>query len=219
MKSATGMSDFHKLTTTILRKTISKGIAKKIFYRDYKSFDQNTFGTRLQSKLTLETAMDYSQFQSIFLETLNKIVPVEMKILRFNNNPFMNKALRKATMTRSRLKNTFNKNSSTKNWNSYKTKRNFWLKLLRQTKEKYFNNINVKKVSDNKTFWKSVKLFFSNKDLNSNNTLLVKGNEIVKDDGKIATIMNRYFTNITKHMNLKANKISHRKELVNILDA
>ena len=31
--------------------------------------------------------------------------------------------------------------------------------------------------------------------------------------------MIRYFTNITnKHMNLKANKISHREELVNILD-
>ena len=48
MKSSTvetGMSDFHKLTTTILRKTISKGNAKKIFYRDYKAFDQNTFET------------------------------------------------------------------------------------------------------------------------------------------------------------------------------
>ena len=30
--------------------------------------------------------------------------------------------------------------------------------------------------------------------------------------------MNRYFTNITKHTNLKANKISNREELVNILD-
>ena len=39
MKSTTfetGISDFHKLTTTILRKTISKGNAKKIFYRDKK---------------------------------------------------------------------------------------------------------------------------------------------------------------------------------------
>ena len=141
-----------------------------------------------------------------------------MKILRYNNNPFMNKALRKTIMTRSRLKNKFNKNSSAKNWNSYKKQRNLCLKLLRQTKEKYFNNINVKKVSDNKTFWKSVKPFFSNKSLNSNNILLVEGNEIVNDDGKIATIMNRYFTNITKHMNLNANKISHREELVNILD-
>ena len=48
--------------------------------------------------------------------------------------------------------------------------------------------------------------------------MLVEENEIVNDDGKIATIMSRYFTNITKHMNLKANKISHREELVNILD-
>ena len=46
----------------------------------------------------------------------------------------------------------------------------------------------------------------------------MEGNEIVNDDGKIATIMNRYFTNITKYMNLKANNISHREELVNILD-
>ena len=43
-----------------------------------------------------------------------------MKILRYNNNPFMNKALRKAIMTRSRLKNKFNKNRYAKNWNNYK---------------------------------------------------------------------------------------------------
>ena len=68
-----------------------------------------------------------------------------MKILRYNNNPFMNKALRKTIVTSSRSKNKFNKNSSAKNWNSCKKQRNFCLKLLRQTKEKYFNNINIKK--------------------------------------------------------------------------
>ena len=43
-----------------------------------------------------------------------------MKMLRYNNNPFMNKALRKSIITRSGLKNKFNKNSSAKNWNSYR---------------------------------------------------------------------------------------------------
>ena len=55
MKSTTfetGMSDFHKLTTTILQKIISKGNSKKIFYRDNKVFDYGTFEARLQSKLT-----------------------------------------------------------------------------------------------------------------------------------------------------------------------
>ena len=63
MKSTTletRMSDLHKLATTILRKTISKGNAKKNFYRDYKAFDHNTFETRLQSKLKSETNIDYS---------------------------------------------------------------------------------------------------------------------------------------------------------------
>ena len=67
-----------------------------------------------------------------------------------------------------------------------------------------------------KSFWKSVKPFFSNKGLNSKNIFLLKENEIVDEDGKIAAILNKYFTNITKHMNLKANK--RREELVNKID-
>ena len=47
---------------------------------------------RLQSKLKSETTIDYSQFQPIFLEASNNIAPVKMKILHYNNNPFMNKA-------------------------------------------------------------------------------------------------------------------------------
>ena len=56
------------------------------------------------------------------------------------------------------------------------------------------------------------------KGFNSNNIILVEENEIVNDDGKITSIMNGHFTNITKHMNLKANKINHCEELVNTLD-
>ena len=54
MKSAvfeTAMSGFNQFTI-ILRKAISKGDAIKVFYWDYKAFDQNTFEKRLQSKLT-----------------------------------------------------------------------------------------------------------------------------------------------------------------------
>ena len=53
MKSTTfetGMSDFHKLTTTTLQKTISKGNTKIIFYRDYKAFDQKHFWNKTSIK-------------------------------------------------------------------------------------------------------------------------------------------------------------------------
>ena len=106
MKSAsfaTGLSDHHKLITTILRKTISKGNSK-MFYRDYKRFDQNKFETELKLKLNSKTNLSYSNFQAVFLEILNKIAPVKVKVLCFNNNAFMTKSLRKAIMHRSRLK-------------------------------------------------------------------------------------------------------------------
>ena len=64
----------------------------------------------------------------------------------------MTKPLRKAIMLTSRLKNNFNKKMSDKNWGNYKKQRSFCVKLLCQTKEKYFNDINVKSISDNKKF-------------------------------------------------------------------
>ena len=112
------MSVFHKLRTTILRKSISKDNTKRFFHRDNKVFNQNPFQKRLKSKLTSET-IDYSQFPSVFLKTLNNIIaPVKRKVLRYNSNPFMDKSLRKAIMTRSRLKNKFNRINSAENWNN-----------------------------------------------------------------------------------------------------
>ena len=67
-----------------------------------------------------------------------------------NSNGFMTKSLRKAIKLRSRLKNIFNKQRSDENWDNYKKQRNFCVKLLRQTKVKYFSDINVKSISDKK---------------------------------------------------------------------
>ena len=107
MRSATfetGLSHHHKLTTTILRKTVSKGNSKKIFYRNYKRFE-----TELKLKLYSQTNLSCSTFQAVFLEVLNKIAPVKVKVLRFNNKDFLTKSLRKAIILRFRLKTDFNK--------------------------------------------------------------------------------------------------------------
>ena len=53
------------------------------------------------SIVIISTCDTYSSF--------HKIAPVKVKVLRFNNNGFMTKSLRKAIMLRSRLKNNFNK--------------------------------------------------------------------------------------------------------------
>ena len=130
MKSATfetGLPDHHKLVTAILRKTISKSNSKKLFYRDYKRFDQKKFETELKLKLNSEINLSYSTFQTVFLKIVNKNAPVKVKVLRFNINTFMNKILRKAIMLRSRLKNNFNKKGLMKTGTIIRSKGNFVL--------------------------------------------------------------------------------------------
>ena len=123
----------------------------------------------------------------------------------------MTKSFRKAIMLRSKLKNNFNKQRSDENWDNYQKQRNFCVKLLRQTKEIYFSNINVKSISDNKKFWKTIKAF-SNKGPNTNNTMLVVDNKIVREEEIIANIMNNYFTNTT-HRKLKPTRIDFKANL------
>ena len=68
--------------------------------------------------------------------------------------------------------------------------------------------MNIKQVSDNKLFWKSVKPFFSDKGSNSSKITLVTENNIISDEEEIANTMNNYFINVTKTLNLKNNSVS-----------
>ena len=53
----------------------------------------------------------------------------------------MRKALGKAIMVKSKLKNKYNKNRTEKNCDRYKKQRKFCVSLLRKTKKDYFNDV------------------------------------------------------------------------------
>ena len=154
-----------------------KGNPKVKLYRDYKSFNFESFNNNLDGLLKAENNMNYSTFRNIFLQVLNTHAPDKKKVQRFNNNRFMTKQVRKAIMRRSRLKNICNKTRSPENWDNYKKQRNFCVDLLRKTKRSYFEQINIKDISDNKKFWNTIKPFFSNKGLNSNKLMLIENDK------------------------------------------
>ena len=147
--------------------------------------------------------LPYSQFEKAFDTVIDNYVPLKKEQLRFNHSPFMKKALQKAIMTHSRLKNIYNKKRSYNNWHKYKKQRNFCVKLLCKTKQDYFNNIDIKSVSGTKKFWEMIKPNFSNKGLNSNKIFLSEKERLMKDPAVIATTMNDYFVNITETIGLK----------------
>ena len=115
----------------------------------------------------------------------------------------MSKELRKNIMLRSKLKNSFNKDRSYENWCKYKRQRNFCVNLLRITKRNSFRNLNEKKISDNRTFWKEIKPYFNDKGGMSSKITLVERDEIIHKDKEIPETMNKYFVNITKTLRLK----------------
>ena len=66
-------------------------------------------------------------------------------------------------MKRSRLRSKFLSDRAEMSRKVYKKQRNFCVKLLKRTKKEHFANLDLNSISDNKIFWKIVKLLFSNK--------------------------------------------------------
>ena len=64
-------------------------------------------------------------------------------------------------MTRSKLRNKFVKTKSQECKQVYNKQRNLCVAMVRKVKKNDFNNRNVRNITDNKQFWKTVKPFFS----------------------------------------------------------
>ena len=96
----------------------------------------------------------------ITLKTVDKYASRKAKFARGNQMSFMTKDLSKSIMERSPLRNKYLKNNNEENRKLYVKQRNYWFSLLRKT---YYENLDERKVSDNKPFWKIIKPSLSEK--------------------------------------------------------
>ena len=215
----TGFSDFHKLTVTVLKTEFVKADPIKINYRNYNNYNHSEFSKELKSKLSNNvTCNNYNNFQNILCEVLEKHAPLKKKYLRANNSPFMTKQLRKIIMNRSRCKNAYFKNKTIENWEKYRKLRNECVNLTKKVKRQYFENLNINSVNDNKTFWKTVKPFFTDKNKKSGKIILVENNEIIMDNKRNAEVMNEYFVNITETLDIPEFPIEEMPANIQVID-
>ena len=147
----TGLSDFHELTLTVLKIFHVKHKPKIIQYRDFNHFDNTSFRAYLLQELSLKNVLpgEFEKFKYISSKVLNIHAPIKEKHVRCNQSPFTSKQLRKAIMTRTRLLNKCRKYNSAENLFAYKRQRNLCVKLLRKSKKDFYNNLNVKRITDN----------------------------------------------------------------------
>ena len=201
---STGLSDFHKMSVTVMKTTFPKAKPKVIQYRDYKHFVIGNFRLELRFKLRNEIVENYGKFEDIFLGILGKHAPLKKKVLRANEKPYMTKTL-KAIMRRSALQNKYYRGRTPESEKAFKKQRNYTTKLIKKEKKKYFSSINMTNYTDNKKFLNTVKPLLSNYNGGSKKIILIEDDKIISNDEEVAKTLNLFFENSVKSLNLTEN--------------
>ena len=157
----TGLSDFHKLVLSVFKTTFTKSKPKKIIYRNYRKFNQSNFNQDLHNQLSSEQPKDYAFFENIFLTIFEEHAALKKKLLHANHAPYVTKARWKGIMKRSYFEKLYFKRRTPSSLKKYNKQKNYGSKLYKKERKAYFDKINPKEVSDNKSFWKNIKLLFS----------------------------------------------------------
>ena len=202
----TGLSDFHKMTVTVLKMFFQKIKPKVIYYRDYKNYSNEVFREKivhyLDSMVFSDIDNTFQSFLNACLGALNSQAPIKQKYIRANQAPFMNKELNKAVMDRSRLRNKYLINRTEENKRAYNKQRNYVVSLVRKSKREYYNNLDIKKIIDNKKFWKTVKPLFSDKISRNNKIILIENGNILSEEDAVSETLNNFYSNIITNLNI-----------------
>ena len=148
--------------------------------------------------------MKYEGFLDIFTRILNQHAPLKQKIIRGNQAPFITKALSKAIMLRSKLKNIYNKYPTEENNRLYKKQRNYCVNLLTKEKKRYYNNLDLNIFEDNKTFWQRVKPLFSDKKSSLQSNIVIIEDDIVYTEKlEVAEKLNNFFVEAVDNLGIE----------------
>ena len=123
----------------------------------------------------------------------------KQKVCRGNDAPFMNRELRKAVYTRSRLKNKLGNNPTHESKIAYKRQRNVCVTIGKKAVKSHFKTVACNGVTNNKEFWKIIKPFITNKGgLNNNEIILIENEKIISEEKQLTGIFNDHYINIVE---------------------
>ena len=203
----TGLSDFHNLVVTVLNEKHERLPPKVMQYRNYKKFDYAIFNNNLrkQTKNLNFSELDFATIRKIFMEILDKFALLKKKYIRANHSKFVTKELSKAIMLRSKLRNQFPKTKTQESKMKYNKQRNLCVSTTRKAKRSYYENLDLKSITDSKKFWATVKPLFSNKIKSTEYITLEENGKIITNDKELARIFNDFFVNIVPSVGINTN--------------
>ena len=117
----------------------------------------------------------------------------------------MTTSLRKVIMKRSQLESEYLRNSTFENMKIYKKQSNFCNRLYKKERKKFYSELDIKNITDNKLFWKTMKPFLSDKCSLASKISLVQKDNVISDDQKLARTFNSLFETAVVSLGIKEN--------------
>ena len=156
--------------------------------------------------MSTELVDNYSSFENVFIDVLNRHASIKKKVVRANHAPYVTKAFRKAMMKRSQLGKIYFKKRTQESFKKYKKQKNYCSSLYKQERKSFFESIDSSKITENKTFWKINQHFFSEKrKLVKKITLVNENEDIMSNDKVVADETNNFFKNAIKDLGITEN--------------
>ena len=92
---------------------------------------------------------NFKDLQYTLQRVLDKHPPLNERYVRANQKDFMDKELIQVVMVRSKLRNKYLKSKSEIDKQRYNKQKNYCVKLLRLEKQKYYESLDISKITDN----------------------------------------------------------------------
>ena len=187
---------------TFFRSYFPRSPPKTISYRRFRYFGTKDFLYELENKLCSKECnggVKYDDLTNILRSTLDNHAPLKQKHVRGNQAPFMTKELSKTIMTRSRIKNKYNKWPSRENFLALKQIKNKCTNLTQAAKKQYFAKSAENQPLTNQSFWNSISLFLTNKNVRNDDVIsLNEKGRLINDQLESAETLNSHYVNIVK---------------------
>ena len=119
------------------------------------------FQNRISQVTSENNDLEFGIFKAVLNQAIRKHAPIKQRYVCANQAPVINKTVNKKILKRSRLRNKFLSTKSDIDRKAYNKQHNLCVSLIRWEKKNFFNNISD--ITDNKTFWKTVKPLFIDK--------------------------------------------------------
>ena len=215
----TGLSDFHHLIYGILRTGFPRAAPRTVYYRSYKNFNSESYKNDLDQApfhvMEIFDDIDDSvwYFDTLQKDILNSHAPLKSRIIRPNQPPFMNAALRKAAHRKAQLHNRNDMYPNRRNYEAYRVQRNKTANIRRNAIKDFFKEHCNKNCRNEPNFYKAIKPFMGGKGgTNSVSIQLMEGDRLVTKPTEVANVFNEFYVNITRNIGPPTDDTSHMSD-------